>query len=375
MLLKVLYKEMFGDYHNIKSYITLDALGTMVSGGTPSRKNKDYYGGTIPFVTTPSLCSDYIDEKNAQDFLTEEGVNNSATHKIPKNSLLIGVRVGVGKCAINTCEVCTNQDIVSFTNITPKFDLLFLKKTVDLHASILEKQKRGATIQGVTSREIKALKIPNVPLDKQIKYSQITKQFDKVKATLQAMLEKLELLKKAKFKEMFGEKSSINLDKIATITMGQSPLSEFVNTNAEGLPFYQGKTEFTESLVGPARAWCSNSLRTANKGDILISVRAPVGDVNIATEKCCIGRGLAAIHPNDITYSEFLFEAIRQQKNRIEYQGTGSTFKAINKEIVHSISIPKVSIQEAVYFKKFYSHIETLKNNLKNALSNLTGKS
>ena len=163
MLLKVLYKEMFGDYHNIKSYITLDALGTMVSGGTPSRKNKDYYGGTIPFVTTPSLCSDYIDEKNAQDFLTEEGVNNSATHKIPKNSLLIGVRVGVGKCAINTCEVCTNQDIVSFTNITPKFDLLFLKKTVDLHASILEKQKRGATIQGVTSREIKALKIPNVP--------------------------------------------------------------------------------------------------------------------------------------------------------------------------------------------------------------------
>lgn len=68
MLLKVLYKEMFGDYHNIKSYITLDALGTMVSGGTPSRKNKDYYGGTIPFVTTPSLCSDYIDEKMLRIF-------------------------------------------------------------------------------------------------------------------------------------------------------------------------------------------------------------------------------------------------------------------------------------------------------------------
>lgn len=375
MLLKTVYKEMFGNLHNIKSFNTLGNLGTMVSGGTPSRKNKNFYGGNIPFVTTPSLCSDYIDETNAQDFLTEEGVNNSTTHKIPANSLLIGVRVGVGKCSINKCEICTNQDIVSFTEISTEFDLLFLKKTIDQYASILEKQKRGATIQGVTSNEIKALKIPKVSLNQQLKFSHIAKQFDNVKATLQLMLEKLELLKKAKFKEMFGNKQSTRLDHVATITMGQSPLSDFVNTNSDGLPFYQGKSEFTDTTIGPAKFWCSKSLRTANKGDIIISVRAPVGDVNIATEECCIGRGLASIHPNNLEYSEFLFEAIQHQKNSIESQGTGSTFKAINKEIVHSIAIPKISLEEAICFKRLYSHIENLKQNLKQSLSNLTGES
>ena len=183
-LIRSRFIEMFGDLINEPKYpgIKLGSLGVMITGGTPSRKHDEYYGGNIPFISTPCLGSNFISEKNVQNYLTEAGVKNSATHKIPPYSLMVGNRVGVGKSSINTCEMCTNQDILSFVHIdTSRFDLLFLKKVIDQYSPYFDEHKRGATIQGVPSKVIKDSMVPDVPLEMQKRYTALVKQSDKSK--------------------------------------------------------------------------------------------------------------------------------------------------------------------------------------------------
>ena len=125
---------------------------------------------------------------------------------------------------------------------------------------------------------------------------------------------------------------------VATVTLGQSPPSQTYNQAGEGLPFFQGKADFGMRFP-KVRMWCSAPLRVAEPGDILISVRAPVGDVNIAHERCAIGRGLAAIRPHCLD-KEFLYYALLHAKPRIEAQSSGSTFDSINRHTLESLDIP-----------------------------------
>lgn len=206
-LIRSRFIEMFGDLINEPKYpgIKLGSLGVMITGGTPSRKHDEYYGGNIPFISTPCLGSNFISEKNVQNYLTEAGVKNSATHKIPPYSLMVGNRVGVGKSSINTCEMCTNQDILSFVHIdTNRFDLLFLKKVIDQYSPYFDEHKRGATIQGVPSKVIKDSMVPDVPLEMQKRYTALVKQSDKSKMAVQKSLDELETLKKSLMQTYFG---------------------------------------------------------------------------------------------------------------------------------------------------------------------------
>src|SRR3989337_815218 len=84
------------------------------------------------------------------------------------------------------------------------------------------------------------------------------------------------------------------LGEVSEIILGQSPPSSTYNKNGNGLPFYQGKLEFGNIYPTPQK-WCTAPKKIAEKEDVLISVRAPVGPTNISPERCCIGRGLAAI--------------------------------------------------------------------------------
>ena len=88
--------------------------------------------------------------------------------------------------------------------------------------------------------------------------------------------------------------NDVKLKFFSSIIMGQSPDKDFVNDLGNGLPFFQGKSEFGNKYP-VERKWCTEPTKIANSNDVLISVRAPVGDLNIATKKCCIGRGLSAI--------------------------------------------------------------------------------
>ena len=136
------------------------------------------------------------------------------------------------------------------------------------------------------------------------------------------------------------------LEGICAINMGQSPDSSTYNEDGNGLPFFQGNADFGE-IYPAVRMWCSEPTKIAREKDILISVRAPIGALNIANCECCIGRGLAALTVNeDICAQEYLWHVLSGKVDELNSKGTGSTFKAINKKTLSETEIPLPPIDE-----------------------------
>ena len=136
----------------------------------------------------------------------------------------------------------------------------------------------------------------------------------------------------------------LQLKDVCNINMGQSPDSSSYNEAGEGLPFFQGNADFGERYP-ITRVWSSAPIKKAKENDILISVRAPIGALNYAKELCCIGRGLAALTPNeDIVSSEFIFWMLKGKNTELNSKGTGSTFKAISKKVLEEIKVPNIDL-------------------------------
>jgi type I restriction enzyme S subunit len=114
------------------------------------------------------------------------------------------------------------------------------------------------------------------------------------------------------------------------LTMGQSPPGSTYNENGEGIPFYQGRSDFGYRFPS-RRVFCTAPTRFAEAGDTLVSVRAPVGDVNIANELCAVGRGVAAIlHRNG--YKSFTYYSMKYLKDYFDkFEAEGTVFGSINK--------------------------------------------
>ncbi len=146
------------------------------------------------------------------------------------------------------------------------------------------------------------------------------------------------------------------LENISDIILGQSPPSTTYNQSGIGLPFYQGKLEFGDVYPTP-RKWCNAPKKIAEKEDVLISVRAPVGPTNICPEKSCIGRGLAAIRLLGSIRPFFIFYLLRTFENEILGKGTGTTFKAITGSQLKNLSIPLPPLPEQ---KRIAAKIEEL---------------
>jgi len=141
----------------------------------------------------------------------------------------------------------------------------------------------------------------------------------------------------------------VELGTVADVISGQSPEGKFYNEKEEGIPFYQGKTEFGEVFLGEPKVWTTQITRVAEKGDILMSVRAPVGPINIATQKICIGRGLASIRASKRIKVIYLFIYLRNIESQIKGSG-GAVFDSINRGQLQKIKIPlpPLEIQEQI---------------------------
>ena len=135
------------------------------------------------------------------------------------------------------------------------------------------------------------------------------------------------------------------LGEICTIIAGQSPEGQYYNQERIGLPFYQGKKEFGDKFIKAPQTWTQKITKEAEKGDILMSVRAPVGPINFATEKICIGRGLAAIKAGDKIDNYFLFYELLSKQNEIK-GNEGAVFPSINKSQIENIQFQFPSLDE-----------------------------
>ena len=157
------------------------------------------------------------------------------------------------------------------------------------------------------------------------------------------------------------------LQDCATIIAGQSPESKYYNSTGEGIPFFQGKADFGE-LYPKVRVYCSSPTKIAQYNDILLSVRAPVGPTNLSPGTVCIGRGLAAIRPDDSLDLKYLLYYFRYFETQLSAKGTGTTFKAINQKLIKNLEIPIPPLNEQF---RIVSRIEELFSELDKAVGTL----
>jgi type I restriction enzyme S subunit len=146
------------------------------------------------------------------------------------------------------------------------------------------------------------------------------------------------------------------LTDIANMTMGQSPLGESYNTENKGVIFFQGCTDFGNRFP-TVRQFTTKPTRFAKEGDILLSVRAPVGTINIAKENCCIGRGLAALNSKDdcIGYLFGVMVNLKQIFDRRNVDGT--TFGSITKADLFSLSVMKPNNEVLKQYQKIINPV------------------
>ena len=136
------------------------------------------------------------------------------------------------------------------------------------------------------------------------------------------------------------------LGEVCKLNMGQSPDSSSYNDTGDGIPFFQGNADFGE-IHPNIRVWCNAPTKIAHPGEILISVRAPIGAMNIADCECCIGRGLASISADEaVCTTKYLWYGISSKIEELNAKGTGSTFKAVNKKTLEETEIPIRDLME-----------------------------
>lgn len=228
--------------------------------------------------------------------------------------------------------------------ITKEYFPLFISSDYFLNEAI--RISVGSLSPTVNWKDLKDLTF-NIPtIEEQRRITPLVWAAIKAKNAYKTLIQRTDDLVKSQFIEMFADTPKGKLSDIATITMGQSPDGKTYNTDGNGMCFYQGKTEFGDLYIGEATTWTTAPSRIAEANDVLMSVRAPVGSTNIATQTCCLGRGLAGIRPIEgKSTTMFILYSMRSIEDDIENMGVGSTFKAINKDVVHNLPIPLATIE------------------------------
>lgn len=227
----------------------------------------------------------------------------------------------------------------------------------------------GTTTKFITLPMLQGLEVPLPPIETQLAITTVLSMIDDRLSLLQAQNKTLEAIAQALFKSWFVDFEPVHaklsgfepnamdpkttalfpstfsatplgmipqgwfestVGKSFEITMGQSPPSDTYNQSGDGLPFYQGRADFGFRFPG-IRVFCNSPTRIARAGDTLVSVRAPVGDINRAIERCCIGRGLAAVRREQaLSFTYYSMWNLASQFALFENEGT--VFGSINQK-------------------------------------------
>lgn len=305
---------------------------------------------------------------------------------------MVGIRVGVGKASINSVPMCTNQDIVSLENIDDsKFDKKYILYCIKNSKKYLESQKRGATIQGITVSSIKNINIPLTSLNEQKRIAGILDKATELIALRKQQIQKLDLLVKSRFIEMFGDpvenphhwtisrlENSINF-----ITSGSRGWSQYFSNDGELFITIKNvknsKIIFNEvQYIHPPKN--AEATRTkVQEDDLLISITADLGRTGVVTkfiaEKgayinqhlTCVRLDKSRLSPLFVSYFLESHAGKKQfsQKNQTGVKA-GLNFDAIKSL---QIFIPPLSLQEE--FAAFVEQVDKTKSTLQQSLEKL----
>ncbi len=320
-----------------------DICTKVTSGGTPSTKHDEYYGGDIPWLRTQEVNFGNI--YSTEKTITEAGLKNSSAKLIPENSVIIAMYgATAGKSAINKIPLTTNQACCNLIVNHQKADYRYVYYYLSSNYENLLKSATGAAQQNLGAKQISAMSIELPDLETQKKIADILGTIDEKIELNRRMNETLEQMGQALFRHYFIDSPEAEkweegtLEDLFEITMGQSPPGSSYNEDGEGITFYQGRAEFGVRFPNK-RLSTIDPKRLAKRGDVLLSVRAPVGDINQADENCCIGRGLAAIS-GGAGKTSFCYYTCRSIQGRLaEYNSEGTVFGAINGKQLKSLNV------------------------------------
>lgn len=353
--------------------VKLGDIADIIGGGTPSTKNYDFWNGDVSWLT-PKDLSGYKERyiSKGERNITTSGLQNSSARLLPKGTVLLTSRAPIGYLAIAKQEVCTNQgfkSIVLKSGYSPEFFYYLLKNNMEYIIGM----SSGSTFAEISGTQVKNLEF-NIPdYDTQKKIAGVLGALDDKIELNNKINQNLEAQAQALFKswfvdfEPFGGKMPDDwkigrLGEIADITMGQSPNGSSYNEDKQGCIFFQGRAEFGKRFPS-VRLYTTEPKRMAKKNDILMSVRAPVGDFNIAVEDCCIGRGLCSIRAKGNFQSFVLYTIWGLQKQLEIFNGEGTVFGAINKDSLNSLPITIPSLTDIVQFEHIVSSLDNIIRN------------
>lgn len=193
----------------------------------------------------------------------------------------------------------------------------------------------GSAVPHISGRQIGEFEFDLPPLNVQRSISGVLGALDNKIESNRRVVSIAEALGDAMFANIGREQ--VALVEVADLTMGSSPPGSSYNENGEGLPFYQGIRDFGRRFPG-LRVWTTEAIRIAEANDTLFSVRAPVGELNRASQRCCIGRGIASIRS---TAPSTIFYALRAAGRLwTPYQQEGTVFGSINRADLSSTRVP-----------------------------------
>ncbi len=319
-------------------------IAEVIGGGTPDTFNVSYWNGDIPWLTPKDLTGySKIYISKGERNITSDGLKNSSAKLLPKDTVLLTTRAPIGYVAIAENEIATNQGFKNFVlkkdYADCKFVYYWLKNNIDYLRSI----GTGTTFAEINGSVVKEIKILLPPLSEQKSIASILSSLDDKIDLLHRQNATLEKMAETLFRQWFVEeaKEDWEMGKLADefdFIMGASPPGESYNEERIGIPMYQGNADF--GFRFPVnRVFTTDPKRFAEKYDTLISVRAPVGEQNMANERCCIGRGVAAFRfkkeNSFYTYTYFKMKSLMDEFKR--FNETGTVFGSISKSDFENI--------------------------------------
>ena len=321
-------------------------IADVIGGGTPKTSVNEYWNGDIPCLAPRDLTGySKVYISHGDRFITEEGLKNSSTKLMPKGSVLLTSRAPIGYVAIAANTICTNQ---GFKSLVPKENLChseFLYYWIKSHVDYLRQLGTGTTFAEISGSVVKNIDILLPPLEEQKAIAEVVSSLDDKINLLYRQNKTLEALAQTLFRQWFIEEAGDEwevgkLPDEFNFTMGLSPKGETFNEEGIGIPMYQGNADF--GFRFPAnRVYTTDPKRYAEKFDTLVSVRAPVGAQNMAKEKCCIGRGVAAFrYKQDSSFYTYTYFKMKSLMDEIkQFNDSGTVFGSINKKDFENMEI------------------------------------
>ena len=356
---------------NYKTYKISELIDEIAMGPFGSNiKVESFVDDGVPVLNGSNLEGFQLGEKSFR-YVTEEKASSLGRANAHRGDIIITHRGTLGQIVYIPQTSKYDRYIISQSQfrikcnekVLPEYLVYYFHTPIGQHKLLSNASQVGVPALARPSSTFQKIEVEIPDLDIQRRVVNIINSLQNKIALNNKINDNLEQQAKTLYKEWFDASQSFmtdgKLSDIAIITMGQSPNGKSYNEQGEGEVFYQGRAEFG-SRFPTRRLYTTEPKRMAETGDVLLSVRAPVGDMNIAYEKCCIGRGLAAVH-SKTGNSSFLLYTMFGLKTQLDvFNGEGTVFGSINREALAAMPVQIPSNEAIAQFEKVVRPMDDL---------------